>query len=1128
MSNRDISLAINIDSKVRGKESVVELTQRLDDMAKVLEGELNAQAQAAADKLRELARQQEAIAAFERLKREATEAAAALKRAETEAANFGQQIGQAGPPTAREAAAMQQLQAAADAARVKMVEQRTALAGAVAELQNYGIASKNTKDAQQRLAAEVERVRASVSQLAPAYQGVASGAEVAGAQIQRSHRAIGEGVDSISTQLSRVQNAFIALQGGGFLGGLIKDAAETADAYNGLAARIKLATGEGQAFQAGMEGVERVAVATRSSLEATGNLFTRLVASGKALGLTQQDALALTQTINQAIQVTGGGAQAAEAAITQLSQGLQSGTLRGDEFNSVMEQSPRLARALADGLGVGIGRLREMAEQGQLTAETVIKALRGQADTVASEFGKLPPTVGGALQNLSTAWTVYIGNVDKSTGASRAAAEGITYLATHLDGIVGTMANVGKGVLALTLLKLASHFKDWALGAGQATAALTANTAAAVANTAAAQANAVATSSAGAAAADAAAKKGLLSTAMGGVVAAGRGVVSLLGGPVGLLALTATYAKDLGELAAKLVLKAQGLKSLEEVERTLAAQEKRSYEQAQALAAERTRQVQADKDAALAKFGLSAAAKQLITDFDDLIKKGQTADEAISSIGKKFDLGSAPGIQGAAAVLDKLRADGKLTAEQFQQAWAQALDGKDLLQFETLAKAALQGIAREAEQTAQVMDATLREAIRRSGLDFDVISGGMSKASISALNDIEAVVAGLDRLKAQGIDTGSVLSSSLSKAINTADSQKSIDAVIARIESLRSTLGDKVTDGLLDDARRRVLALKDELDKAKPGINSVAEAMKVLGVTSQQSLQETASKFRLAYETMRSSGTATARELQDGFVKMAEATIAANGGVATEAIKVEAAMRGIKISTDAAGKSVIESMGGAATATRRVGDEASTAAGKFDKLSSSARGAAVAASEAAQVASGINAPKPYVTSTDKNSKDERIGSITGTYSLNAQFELWNKMRAGTLSKDDLASAKNALRISQENARLGSAGNVSLAGRNDDQVWISRMAQIVGLIESMDDQWKVPGGTSPESAGPRPPWAGQPGQQPPAPAPSPTPVPVVIQLPGFGDTQIHVASSSEARALEQLLARLSEAASRTGP
>ena len=112
----------------------------------------------------------------------------------------------------------------------------------------------------------------------------------------------------------------------------------------------------------------------------------RLVALGHSYGsLVTAEALRLTETVNQAVRLSGASAQASEAALTQLIQGLQGGVLRGDEFNSVMEQAPRLAKALADGLGVTTGALRTMAEAGQLSSETVIRALQGQARAVGPE-----------------------------------------------------------------------------------------------------------------------------------------------------------------------------------------------------------------------------------------------------------------------------------------------------------------------------------------------------------------------------------------------------------------------------------------------------------------------------------------------------------------------------------------------------------------------------------------------------------------------------------------------------------------------------------------------------------------------------------------------------------------------
>src|SRR5699024_8635005 len=104
----------------------------------------------------------------------------------------------------------------------------------------------------------------------------------------------------------------------------------------------------------------------------------------EALGLAQGEVLSITRTINEAIKLSGGSAASADAAITQLIQGLQSGVVRGDEFNSIMEQSPRLAQAMADGLGVTRGELRAMAMDGKLSSEVVINAIRSQGDVIAS------------------------------------------------------------------------------------------------------------------------------------------------------------------------------------------------------------------------------------------------------------------------------------------------------------------------------------------------------------------------------------------------------------------------------------------------------------------------------------------------------------------------------------------------------------------------------------------------------------------------------------------------------------------------------------------------------------------------------------------------------------------------
>ena len=158
----------------------------------------------------------------------------------------------------------------------------------------------------------------------------------------------------------------------------LKELADMADAYTTLAARIKVAVGETGNIKDAMAGVQSVALQTNSNLDATAQLFAKLNDVGKQMGMTQQQTLDLTKTVNQAIQLGGGSAQASEAAITQLSQALQSGVLRGDEFNSIMEQAPGISKALAQSLGVTTGELRKMAEAGQLSSQVVISALQKQ------------------------------------------------------------------------------------------------------------------------------------------------------------------------------------------------------------------------------------------------------------------------------------------------------------------------------------------------------------------------------------------------------------------------------------------------------------------------------------------------------------------------------------------------------------------------------------------------------------------------------------------------------------------------------------------------------------------------------------------------------------------------------
>jgi tape measure domain-containing protein len=875
----DPKIRYDIEAAVSGQAETERLAVEVADLAKVMDGELKVAAAAAAARLQELGQQDTAIATFLKLERSVAASRKAMNAAATDVTRYADQIAKAGPPTMQEAAALQRLEAAAQAARTEFSRQDEALAGAQAALQRYGIAGKSARDAQTRLREEVDLVRKSVEGMVPAYGSAAAGAQQAGAAMVGAHRQMGNGLESINQQFVRLQGLVAGLAGLHGIKAMASDLAQTADAVNNLQARLKLVTGEGADFGVAWAGVQDVALRTNSALEETGTLFSRLAQAGKDAGQSTADAsagaLGLTETINQAIQLSGASAQASGAAITQLVQGLQGGVLRGDEFNSIMEQSPRLARALADGLGVTTGELRKMAEAGALTSETVIGALRGQSDAVAAEFSKLPPTVGRALQNLSTQWQLYVAETDKATGASTAAAGAINALAGNLQTIAGLLMDAGQAAAAFAALKLAQHFLGIGTAAQQAAVSVAAHNAQLVATGAAANA--------------AAAGVGRIATLLKGLR-----TFTLVG--------LVTNFKDIGTWIGETAAKLAGYKDRTE---ELARAEKVAAQAAKDAAADRARLAAAIQAAIDKQFELSKAARASIAEFDKLTKEGTSAAEALEKVGNAFDLSKVDGVRDFAAALDKLAADGKVSASELEAAWAKALNGKDLAQFEVTARAAFAGAAREGERLAQMMDAVLREAVRRTGQDFDVLRGGISAAARSAINDVDAIISGLGKLKDEGVDAGRVLTASLAKAIDAADSEKALEAVRAQVEQVRSALGDKVADGLLDQARVKAEALSDALDKATPGINSVREAMKALGITSDESLKKTAATAKDAYDTLTASGTASARELGEGFKKAADAAIAANNGVAPAWVTAGAAMRGFAVEVDNAGKSTL-------------------------------------------------------------------------------------------------------------------------------------------------------------------------------------------------------------------------------
>ena len=230
---------------------------------------------------------------------------------------------------------------------------------------------------------------------------------------------IGRASRSLDGFTRSLRVGFAILSGGAFALGAVRatDALRNVTTQLGL---VTLATDrfiDSQvALARAQSDVNRIALQARVDLGATGILYARLARAGNNLGASQEDIAIATQSVAQSVALSGANAESAAAAIIQLGQGLASGQLRGQELNSVLEQLPRAAQAIADDLMIGLGTLREMAAEGMITSEVVFGALVNQAGRLNDEFQGVQVTFSQAGAVLNTGITTFVGNLDAALG----------------------------------------------------------------------------------------------------------------------------------------------------------------------------------------------------------------------------------------------------------------------------------------------------------------------------------------------------------------------------------------------------------------------------------------------------------------------------------------------------------------------------------------------------------------------------------------------------------------------------------------------------------------------------------------------------------------------------------------
>ena len=268
------------------------------------------------------------------------------------------------------------------------------------------------------------------------------------ASVNRTERSIGS-MERTMSSLSGVAKGLLAALS-------VQQVSSYADAWTELNNKVSNSVRTGETQAEVMQRIFDVSQATQSSLNGTATLYARLERGTRTYNTSAEDLTRLTTIINQGFAVSGATAQEAENAIIQLSQGIASGVLRGEEFNSVSEQGSRLMIALADSMGVSIGQLRAMAAQGQLTTDVVVKGLLSQGDVIGKEFANTTVSIAKGLQVAGNNVTKFFG--ENSTVKSFAAgfrdsvisvSENLETLSSVLLVVAGIMGSRYVGALAM-------------------------------------------------------------------------------------------------------------------------------------------------------------------------------------------------------------------------------------------------------------------------------------------------------------------------------------------------------------------------------------------------------------------------------------------------------------------------------------------------------------------------------------------------------------------------------------------------------------------------------------------------------------------------------------------------------
>jgi tape measure domain-containing protein len=932
-------------------------------------------------------------------------------------------------------------------------------------------------------AAAVAAFNARLAELRGSASGAAPAVQAVGRETTSAAEAMSAAASKAAAWIAAIAGINSALDVG-------KKVVETGSEFQTLGVRLENLLGSTQKATEAFDMIKRLAITTPFEVTALTESFVKLTAFG------MQPTEAQMRALSDVASNLGGGTETLSRVTLALGQAWTKTKLEGQEILQLAEAGVPVWDALATATGRSVPELQKMSEAGLLGRDVISKLIDELGRMNAGASDKLMNTYAGAVSNAKDALAEFFDMVSRSgvldfltakvqellaefdrlkqSGElqvkAKAIADTFVQIATGVESTVKAAVQLGPVLLkivevaaALKAVSIASTFYEAAAAmAGLRGAA----TGAAAAMTATAAETQVAAAGMATAATQATALTAILRTLR---------AVSGVGLAIGIGELVSEFfrAKSAAEAGDRAVAS-----MLAEKPNTGA---KRQTEE----------QKKAAEEAAKAAVIAEGATRDLVQSFNRARESGESVADALKKVQQGLDFSSDGRLANSAKALQQLLDDGKISAEQFRDSWREALKDVDLAEFAVRARTAFAATSDGAKLSQQAIDAGLREAIRRAGGDFDVISGGMGKAAQQAVQGVDLIIDNLGRLKAQGADVAAALSFSFKKAIDTADGQAALDALRARIEAVRGALGNKLADGLLDQAAQKARELRAAMDGVTPGINSLAEAMKTLGLKSREELSATAKHAQEAYEVIKQAGQQEGESYEawqarkaEAARKMVDALVQSNGGVVSSEIRARAEAEGVADALQRIGP-----------AGERAGEQA--AAG-MAKLTQATREANKALDEQEQ----------------RRKKLEGQNAVDNTLI----YKLVNKLDSGTLSEADRAAVEAVKAANDQNLQLARDASPALLSTDfmrsiqRQQVQVQRM---IDFLNAKTSSAPAPAASPSFSTAPAQEFAPAPAQ-----APQQTRVATVhqVRIEGLSSSSsvINTASEADARAVVDAL------------